>query len=108
MKPTLLLVGALLAFFAPTAIQADDKPTKPMTHQGSFGSCCKDLKDAMTTPTTSMFRVETNGVLYFSVGYVTTPQGNGWFDQAVIFCPFCGKQLQTREEIKRKSDAKAK
>ena len=79
-----------------------------MTHQGFFGSCCKDLKDAMTTPTTSMFRVETNGVLYFSVGYVTTPQGNGWFDQAVIFCPFCGKQLQTREEIKRKSDAKAK
>jgi len=108
MKTIFLLVVALVTFVALVAMRADDQPTKPMTHQGPFGSCCKDLKDAMTTPTTSMFRVETNGVLYFSVGYVTTPQGNGWFDQAVIFCPFCGKQLQTREEIKRKSDAKPK
>jgi hypothetical protein len=89
-------------------LRADDQPIKSVTHQGPFGSCCKDLKDAMTTPTTSMFRLESSGVLYFSIGYVTTPQGNGWFDQAVLFCPFCGKQLQTREEIKRKSDFKAK
>ena len=31
----------------------------------NFGSCCKDLKDAMTTPPNSFFRVEKdNGVLY--------------------------------------------
>ena len=50
-----------------------------------------------------MFRIESNGVLFLSVGYVTTPQGPGWFDQAVLFCPFCGAQLQTRAEIAAKS-----
>ena len=108
MKTIVLLAVAFCSFIAPAAMPADEKPTKPVTFQGPFGSCCKDLKDAMTTPTTSMFRVEDTGVLYFSIGYSKTPQGNAWFDQAVIFCPFCGKQLQTREEIKRKSDAKAK
>jgi len=72
-----------------------------MTDKGLFGSCCKELKDAVTVPTTSMFRLERNGVFYLTVGHAETPQGNGWLDQAVIFCPFCGKQLQTREEIKR-------
>ena len=35
-----------------------------------------------------MFRVGDNGVLYFTVGYVDTDEGRGWFDQAVIYCPF--------------------
>lgn len=48
-----------------------------------------------------MFRVEDNGVAYLSVGYMKTPQGLGWFDQAVLFCPFCGTSLQTREGIAR-------
>jgi hypothetical protein len=69
-----------------------------MIHNGAFGSCCGDLATAMKTPN-SMFRVEDNGVLYFSVGHVATEQGPGWFDQAVIFCPFCGKQLQSKEQI---------
>ncbi|HKG14590.1 MAG TPA: hypothetical protein VKB12_14785 [Pyrinomonadaceae bacterium] len=68
-----------------------------------FGSCCKDLSDAMTGPPRSLFRVEEEGVLYLSVGYAQTPQGVGWFDQAVIFCPFCGARLQDREEIRRRS-----
>jgi len=53
----------------------------------------------MAEPPNSMFRVEGNGVLYLSVGYVMTENGPGWFDQAVLFCPFCGAQLQTRESI---------
>ena len=63
--------------------------------------CCKDLADAMTGPPNSFFRTEENGVLYLTVGYVQTNEGPGWFDHAVIFCPFCGKKLQYREEIKR-------
>jgi hypothetical protein len=48
--------------------------------------------------------VEENGVLYVTVGYAEKEEGKSWsFDHAVIFCPFCGKQLQTREEIKRKT-----
>lgn len=68
-------------------------------------SCCSDLKDAMTSAPTSMFRVESNGILYLSVGYTRTAQGIGWFDQAVRFCPFCGTELQTREEIQSRSQA---
>jgi hypothetical protein len=76
-----------------------------MIHDGPFGSCCSDLEDAMKTPPNSMFRVEENGVLYFTVGYIATEQGPGCFDQAVIFCPFCGKQLQSKEDIALKSPA---
>ena len=68
-----------------------------------FGKCCDDLKAAIQQPENSTFRVESNGVLYLSVGYVTTPQGPGWFDQAVLFCPFCGSQLQTSAEIAMKN-----
>jgi hypothetical protein len=72
---------------------------------GKFGTCCKDLGDAMSSPPQSLFRVEDNGVLYLSIGYAETNEGLGWFDQAVLFCPFCGRQLQDRETIARKASA---
>jgi hypothetical protein len=65
--------------------------------------CCNDLFDAMTSPPVSFFRIEGNGVLYLTVGYIQTDEGTGWFDQAVIFCPFCGTKVQDKDEIKRKS-----
>jgi hypothetical protein len=70
-----------------------------------FGTCCKDLADAITDVPHSFFRVESNGVLYLSVGYTQTEQGPGFFDQAILFCPFCGVELQTRETIRHASDA---
>ena len=73
-----------------------------MAHM-NFGACCKDLKDAMTSPPNSFFRVEENGVLYLTVGYIGTQEGPGWFDQAVIYCPFCGQKIQDRDEIARTS-----
>jgi hypothetical protein len=68
-----------------------------------FGSCCKGLADSMNDMPNPLFRVEENGVLFLSVGYVVTEKGPGWFDQAVLFCPFCGKQLQTEEEIRARA-----
>jgi hypothetical protein len=47
----------------------------------------------------SFFRVEPNGVLYLTVGYQRTEEGTGWFDQPVLFCPFCGQSLQAREAV---------
>jgi hypothetical protein len=44
-----------------------------------FGSCCNDLRKAMTEPPEPLFRVETDGVLFLSVGYVRTEEGTGWF-----------------------------
>ena len=68
-----------------------------------FGECCKDLRDAMEKPPNSFFRVEENGVLFLTVGYMMTENGPAWFDQAVLFCPFCGTRLQTAAEIRARS-----
>jgi hypothetical protein len=67
--------------------------------QHEFGSCCDDLKSALGLDGQSLFRVEENGALYLAVGFVNTPEGTGWFDQAVIFCPFCGAKLQDRANL---------
>ncbi|MHC4048846.1 hypothetical protein [Bradyrhizobium sp. 25ACV] len=61
----------------------------------------KDLNDALALPQERFFFVrEDTGVLYLTVGGVKTDREMGWFDQAVLFCPFCGAELQTRDEIK--------
>jgi hypothetical protein len=57
----------------------------------------------MTGPPNSLFRVAEWGVLDLTVGYVQSGRGLGWMDQAVIFCPFCGKRLQSRDEIRLKA-----
>ena len=43
----------------------------------SFGDCCKDLGDAFLQPPNSFFRIEDNGVLYLTVGFLETEQGPG-------------------------------
>jgi hypothetical protein len=53
----------------------------------------------MTKVPNSFFRIESKGVLYLTVGYLSTEDGPGFFDHAVLYCPFCGQQLQTRESI---------
>ena len=72
-----------------------------MIQASKFGTCCKDLSDAMRLPKKSFFHIQGNDVLYLSVGYVQVGEVQGIFDSAVLFCPFCGKQLQTREEISK-------
>jgi hypothetical protein len=62
------------------------------------------MRDALSVPAEKLLFVQPdNGVLYLAVGKLVTEEGTGWFDQAVLFCPFCGMQLQTREEIKAKT-----
>jgi hypothetical protein len=66
-----------------------------------FGSCCKDLAEAISLEKRkSFFRMEENGVLYLTIGYLTTKDGTGWFDMAVIYCPFCGSKIQHKESLK--------
>lgn len=74
-----------------------------LSKSSEFGSCCKDLKDAMTLPKHSFFQKAESGVLYMAVGYVETEEGTGTFEQAVIFCPFCGTKLQERDLIAAKA-----
>ena len=70
-----------------------------------FGSCCSDLGDAMQGEFEPFLRVEDNGVLYLVVGCAETEEGPAYFDQAVLFCPFCGSSLQTLEDIAEASVA---
>lgn len=70
-------------------------------HTSRFGSCCAELASAMTQPPESFFRVEQNGVLYLTIGYVATADGPGFFDSAVLYCPFCGVQIQDRAAVAR-------
>jgi len=72
-------------------------------HKGEFGSCCKDLSDAMNGLPNSFFFTEENGVLLLAVGYAETENGPGFFDQAVIYCPFCGKQIQDKKDLALKA-----
>jgi len=64
-----------------------------------FGTCCKELKDALSSPSISMFRVEEDGRLCLRVGYVEMDEGRGWYDQPIFHCPFCGQEVQDREKI---------
>jgi hypothetical protein len=65
-----------------------------------FGECCSDMQHAVSHGATRLLRVEDSGVFYMAVGVAETPDGLGWFDQAILFCPFCGVQLQIREQIR--------
>lgn len=83
------------------------------THSGEpFGSCCEAMSEILGTEDFSpTFAVDDAYVLYMAVGCAEIQPddeddegGIAWFDQAVMFCPFCGTQLQTPEEIEAKID----
>ena len=71
----------------------------------SFGSCCDVLKDAMSDADFDpLIAVGDDGILYMSVGLVDVEETEpGMVDYPVLFCPFCGKGLQTEAEIDAKS-----
>ena len=48
-----------------------------------------------------LLRVEQNGVLFMTVRIAETPDGLAWFDTPVLFCPFCGSHLQSKDSIAR-------
>jgi hypothetical protein len=68
-------------------------------------NCCQDFRDALNIPSISTFRVESNGVLFLNVGSTKSGEEINFYDQAVIFCPFCGTKLQDRHEIALKMNA---
>jgi len=71
--------------------------------------CCKVLKHCLefgddrafhrSGGETGPLMVRTMSSLYQARG----GQERQFFEQAVIFCPFCGKQLQTTEAVERYS-----
>jgi len=82
----------------------DTNPATITIH--NFGNCCDELKDAMSGEEFEpLLTVGDDGVLYMSVGLVDLEQENepGMVDHPIFFCPFCGKGLQTVDEVRAKT-----
>jgi hypothetical protein len=71
----------------------------------SFGSCCAELKDAMSGEEFEpLLTVGEDGVLYMSVGLIELEEEEpGMVDHPLFFCPFCGTKLQSAEEVRAKT-----
>jgi hypothetical protein len=84
---------------------ADETDPAPIvTHD--FGSCCPELKDAMSGEEFEpLLTVGDDGVLYMSVGLIDleAEEEPGMVDHPVFFCPFCGAKLQTEDDVRAKT-----
>lgn len=71
-----------------------------------FGSCCTELKEAMSGEEFEpLITVGEDDVLYMSVGLVELEEEEpGMVDHPIFFCPFCGKRLQTQEDVRAKTE----
>ena len=67
-----------------------------------FGSCCSELREAMSGEEFEpLMVVGEDDVLYMSVGLIDIEgEEPGMVDHPVFFCPFCGAELQTREDVR--------
>jgi hypothetical protein len=65
------------------------------------------LKDVMEGDEVSEPLIgEENGVLFMSVAVVNAEEDAGnTYESPVLFCPFCGTQLQTQAEVEAKMEA---
>jgi hypothetical protein len=72
---------------------------------GDFGKCCGELKDAISGEEFEpLITVGEDGVLYMSVGLVDLEDDEpGMVDHPMFFCPFCGKGVQTQEDVRAKA-----
>jgi hypothetical protein len=85
---------------------AGDETNMATANTHGFGTCCSELKDAMSGEEFEpLLTVGDDGVLYMSVGLIDLEQENepGMVDHPLFFCPFCGKQLQTVDEVRAKT-----
>ena len=72
-----------------------------------FGSCCEELKEALEGGDFEpLITVGEDGVIYLTVGLVDLEDEEpGLVDHPLFYCPFCGKGLQTPEEVRAKAGA---
>jgi hypothetical protein len=86
---------------------AADEPSGDQTPAHDFGSCCKELQEAMSgNEFEPLIAVGEDGVLYLSVGLIELETDEpGMVDHPLFFCPFCGKRVQTAEEVHAKASS---
>ncbi len=73
----------------------------------TFGSCCEELKEALDGGDFEpLITVGPDGVIYMTVGLVDLEEDEpGLVDHPMFFCPFCGRKLQTPEDVRAKAGA---
>ena len=73
----------------------------------TFGSCCEELKEALEGGDFEpLITVGPDEVIYMTVGLVDLEEDEpGLVDHPLFFCPFCGTELQTPEEVRAKAGA---
>jgi hypothetical protein len=60
-------------------------------------NCCNSLKKAVDQPQ-SLFRTEDDGILRLAIWVVPLADGGrAFYEKAIIFCPFCGTQIQEKD-----------
>ena len=71
----------------------------------TFGSCCEELKEALEGGDFEpCITVGSDGVIFLTVGLIALDEDeSSLVDHPMFFCPFCGTQLQTPEEVEAKS-----
>lgn len=74
---------------------------------GKFGTCCAELKDALSGDEFEpLIALGEDGVLYMSVGLIDLEDEEpGMVEHPMFYCPFCGTQVQTEDEVKAKAEA---
>lgn len=86
---------------------ADAQGTEGPIISGKFGTCCPELKDAISGEEFEPLIAEgSDGVLYLSVGLIDLEEDEpGMVEHPMFFCPFCGTRTQTEDEVKAKAEA---
>jgi hypothetical protein len=84
---------------------AEDDATQETSDSDGFGSCCEDLEEVMSgAEFEPLITVGSDDVLYMSVGQIELEDDEpGLVDHPMFYCPFCGKELQTVEEVRAKT-----
>lgn len=80
-----------------------------MTDQGKgsskLGSCCEEMSEVLNAQDFDpLLAIGDDGILYMSIGMLDAEEGEAnVIDHPAFFCPFCGTEIQTREEVEAKS-----
>ena len=84
---------------------AEDDATQETSDSDGFGSCCEDLEEVISgAEFEPLITVGSDDVLYMSVGQIELEDDEpGLVDHPMFYCPFCGKELQTVEEVRAKT-----
>ena len=76
-----------------------------MAEGSEFGSCCEELKEAMGGEEFEpLITLGEDGILYMSVGILSLEDDEpAMMDHPLFYCPFCGKHVQSEDEVRVKS-----